>query len=65
MRKVKDELEYTEGFLASVMRKLENERFVKNAPPAVIQTERRKKSDAEKKIKALKEREAELVRLKN
>jgi valyl-tRNA synthetase len=65
LRKVKDELEYTEGFLASVMRKLENERFVKNAPPAVIQTERRKKSDAEKKIKALKEREAELVRLKN
>jgi valyl-tRNA synthetase len=63
--KVRDELEYTVGFLASVMKKLENEKFVSNAPAAVIETEKRKRSDAEAKIKSLREREAELVRLKD
>jgi valyl-tRNA synthetase len=51
---VKD-LEYQKGFLASVEKKLSNERFVQNAKPEVVELERRKKADAEEKIKALEE----------
>ena len=54
------ELDYTRGFLATVEKKLQNERFVSNAPPQVIETERKKKTDAEAKIKAL---EASLLAL--
>jgi valyl-tRNA synthetase len=50
------ELEYLEGFLASVEKKLGNERFVQNAKPEVVEIERRKKADAEAKIKVIKER---------
>lgn len=53
--RLKKELEYQEGFLKSVMKKLENERFVQNAPANVVEMERKKKADAEAKIKALKE----------
>ena len=49
------ELEYTKGFLNSVMKKLSNERFVKNAPEQVIANERKKQSDAEAKIKTIEE----------
>ncbi len=49
------ELEYTRGFLASVDKKLSNERFVSNAKPEVVESERKKKADAEAKIKALEE----------
>ena len=49
------DLEYYEGFLASVMKKLSNERFVNSAPEKVVANERAKKSDAEAKIKALRE----------
>lgn len=49
------ELDYLKGFLASVEKKLSNERFVSSAPPAVIEAERKKKSDAESKIKSLDE----------
>ena len=49
------ELEYTKGFLRSVMNKLSNERFVNNAPEQVIDNERKKQSDAEAKIRTLKE----------
>ena len=49
------ELSYLKGFLASVNKKLENERFVLNAKPEVVDLERRKKEDAEIKIKALEE----------
>ena len=49
------ELNYLKGFLASVNKKLENERFVQNAKPEVVDLERRKKEDAEIKIKALEE----------
>ena len=49
------ELEYTKGFLNSVMNKLSNERFVKNAPEQVIANERKKQSDAEAKIKTIQE----------
>ncbi len=53
--KIQDDLDYNRGFLISVMRKLENERFVKNAPANVLELERKKKSDAESKIKSLEE----------
>jgi valyl-tRNA synthetase len=56
LKKIKEELDYHRGFLASVMKKLDNERFVANAPENVIDLERKKKSDAESKIKALEER---------
>ncbi|MEW5846547.1 MAG: valine--tRNA ligase [Bacteroidota bacterium] len=59
-QKILAELEYTRGFLNSVMKKLSNERFVNNAPPNVVELERKKQSDAEAKIKALEERLKEL-----
>lgn len=49
------ELDYQKGFLASVEKKLNNERFVQNAKPEVIELERRKKADAESRIKAIEE----------
>lgn len=53
--KMKADLEYNRGFLVNVMKKLENERFVNNAPASVLDLERKKKSDAESKIKSLEE----------
>jgi len=47
------ELEYTKGFLDSVLKKLSNERFVAGAPVQVLEMERKKQADAEAKIKAL------------
>lgn len=55
LAKIREDLEYNKGFLVNVMKKLENERFVKNAPPAVLELELKKKSDAESKIKSLQE----------
>jgi len=49
------DLNYLEGFLASVDKKLGNERFVQNAKSDVVEIERKKKADAEAKIKAIKE----------
>ena len=49
------DLEYFEGFLASVMKKLSNERFVSSAPEKVVANERAKQADAEAKIAAIKE----------
>jgi valyl-tRNA synthetase len=60
IKKIRDELEYNQGFLASVLKKLGNERFVQNAPANVIELERKKKNDAETKIRALEERLKEL-----
>jgi valyl-tRNA synthetase len=60
MKKLGDELAYLEGFLASVMKKLSNERFVSSAPEKVVANERAKQSDAEAKIAAIKERMAAL-----
>ncbi len=54
VEKLKGELAYAEGFLASVMKKLSNEKFVNGAPEAVVNNERKKKADAEQKIEALK-----------
>ena len=59
-RKAEEELAYLRGFLASVDKKLSNERFVSGAPPQVLENERKKKADAEAKIKALEERLAVL-----
>ncbi|MCS6973384.1 MAG: valine--tRNA ligase [Cyclobacteriaceae bacterium] len=49
------ELDYQRGFLESVNRKLSNERFVSSAPAAVVENERKKKADAEARIRALEE----------
>jgi valyl-tRNA synthetase len=54
------DLEYLKGFLASVEKKLSNERFVQNAKPEVVAVEQRKKADAEEKIKAIEESLASL-----
>ena len=49
------DIEYQKGFLVSVDKKLSNEKFVNSAPPQVIEIERKKKADAEVKIKSLEE----------
>ena len=49
------DLEYHKGFLISVEKKLGNERFVQNAKPEVVEIERKKKADAEAKIRAIEE----------
>ena len=49
------ELKHKEGFLQGVLKKLGNEKFVSNAPAAVIELERKKQADAESIIKSLKE----------
>nr|HPH46941.1 class I tRNA ligase family protein [Chryseolinea sp.] len=54
------DLEYQRGFMNSVDKKLSNEKFVNSAPPQVIEIERKKKADAETKIKALEESLARL-----
>jgi len=59
-KKMEEELEYSKGFLASVMKKLSNERFVNNAPDQVVDSERKKAADAEQKIKILEEKLAGL-----
>jgi valyl-tRNA synthetase len=61
--KLRAELDYYLGFLVSVMEKLDNERFVKNAPANVLDLENRKKDDTESKIKTLEERIRELESL--
>ena len=53
--KLKTELQYIEGFLNSVRKKLSNSRFVENAPDKVIQIEKDKEQDALSKIKAIKD----------
>ena len=55
LKKLEAELKYQEGFLQSVLKKLSNEKFVSKAPANVIEMERKKQSDAETKIAALKE----------
>lgn len=54
IKKLTEELNYTEGFLKSVQKKLSNERFVNNAPEQVIASERKKEADALSKIETLK-----------
>jgi len=54
--KLEEELKYTQGFLVGVTKKLSNERFVANAPEAVVTSERKKMSDAEGKIALITQR---------
>jgi valyl-tRNA synthetase len=54
------DLDYLKGFLVSVDKKLSNEKFVNNAKPEVVDVERKKKADAEEKIKAIEESLASL-----
>ena len=60
IRKLKEELVYQEGFLASVLKKLSNEKFVSNAPPKVLDTERKKEADSRARIATIKESLAHL-----
>ncbi|WP_026474675.1 valine--tRNA ligase [Alkaliflexus imshenetskii] len=60
LEKLQKELAYTEGFLAGVMKKLSNERFVASAPEQVVALEQQKRADAEAKISAIKESIARL-----
>ena len=60
IKKLEEELKYAQGFLKSVEAKLSNEKFVNGAPAAVVDKERKKKSDAEAKIKVLEQQIAAL-----
>ena len=53
--KMEAQLKHLEGFLAGIKKKLSNEKFVANAPEAVVALERKKQSDSEEKIAALRE----------
>ncbi len=53
--KLEEELKYTRGFLSSVIKKLSNERFVNNAPVAVVDKEKKKAADAEARINVIEE----------
>ncbi|NNE30914.1 MAG: valine--tRNA ligase [Winogradskyella sp.] len=54
IKKLSEELKYTEGFLKSVQKKLSNERFVNNAPEQVVASEKKKEADALAKIETIK-----------
>jgi valyl-tRNA synthetase len=51
--KLTKDLKYLKGFLIAVDKKLSNDKFVQNAKPEVIELERKKKQDAETKIKMI------------
>ncbi len=55
LEKLNSELEYAKGLLAIVDKKLANEKFVNGAPEQVVANEKKKKADAEAKIKVLEE----------
>ena len=60
IQKMEAEIDYLEGFLRSVMKKLGNEKFVANAKPEVVAVERKKRADAESKLALLRENMAKL-----
>jgi valyl-tRNA synthetase len=60
IKKMEAQIEHLEGFLASVKKKLGNERFVQNAPEAVVAMERKKQADAQQKIASIRETLANL-----
>ena len=62
IKKLEVELKYQEGFLNSVMKKLDNERFVNSAPAQVVETERKKQADAESRIQTI-SRQLESLRI--
>ncbi|MBO5718430.1 MAG: class I tRNA ligase family protein, partial [Bacteroidales bacterium] len=61
IKKLRADLEYLEGFLNSILKKLSNENFVNRAPAAVIEGERKKLADSESKIAAIQESLAALA----
>jgi valyl-tRNA synthetase len=58
---IQKDLDYQKGFLATIEKKLSNEKFVNSAPPQVIEMERKKKADAETKIRSYEQALKELV----
>jgi valyl-tRNA synthetase len=58
--KLLKDLDYNKGFLKSVQTKLANERFVANAKPEIVESERKKEADAMNKIRTLEEQIAAL-----
>ena len=61
IQKMQAQLQHLEGFLTGIKKKLSNEKFVANAPETVVVMERKKQSDSEEKIAALKESIAALM----
>ena len=53
IRKLDQELKYQQGFLASIIKKLGNEKFVSNAPLKVVEMEKKKQADAQAKIRVI------------
>lgn len=62
IKKIEEELRYTEGFLKSTLKKLSNEKFVAGAPESIVAIERKKQADAEEKIALLQAKLKELTR---
>jgi len=60
-KKLTSELEYTKGFLSSIMRKLDNEKFINNAPESVVAIEHKKRLEAEDRIAALEKQIESLI----
>ena len=59
-QKLEKEMEYYKGFIASIEKKLSNEKFVQNAKPEVVENERKKIADGQAKLKALEDSLAKL-----
>jgi valyl-tRNA synthetase len=53
--KLQSEIDYTVGFINSIQKKLTNEKFVQNAPPDLLEKERKKLMDGETRLKSLEE----------
>jgi len=60
LNKIEAEIKHLEGFLASVNKKLSNEKFVNSAPKSVVELELKKQSDAQTKIAKLTQLKEEL-----
>ncbi|MEM9547984.1 MAG: valine--tRNA ligase [Bacteroidota bacterium] len=63
LTKLEKDLEYQKGFVGSIQKKLSNERFVNNAPEAVVNNERKKLADGEERIKIIEEEMEKLKKL--
>ena len=53
LKKIQEDLKYNLGFLNSIQSKLNNKRFIDNAPEIVVQNEKKKEEDTKAKIKIL------------
>lgn len=61
LERLQKDLEYQLGFVNSIKKKLSNERFVNNAPEAVVNNERKKLADGEQRVQII---EDEIAKLK-